>query len=118
VGGGETRVVAEILFDSPSAVAGHAGFVSAPTGGLLGFKLVFRDAAAPPSSALSSGLFRARIRCLPDLSNNGAVQVDDYILFLNAYQVGNLRECDYDGSGALNVNDFIAFLNATAVGCP
>lgn len=121
VGGGATRVVDEILFDSPAAQGGHAGFVTAggsPSRGLLGFKLVFKDPLLPPSQAFSSGLFTARIRCLPDLSNNGAIQVDDFIHFLNEYQVGNLRQCDFDGSGILNINDFIAFQNAVAAGCP
>lgn len=117
VGSGSPRLVDEIIFDSPGPESGYSAFAAVGPSGVLTFKLVFRDSTQPPATALSSGVFTATIRCLPDLSNSGAIAVDDFILFLNNYAAENLRACDYSGNGLLGVDDFIYFLNAVAVGC-
>lgn len=116
--GGQARVVDEILFDSAGAEGGHSQFAGTAAGGELVMKLVFRDASLPPQEQLSSGLFGAAIRCLPDLSGNGAVTVDDFIMFMNAFAAEDLRKCDYSGNGLLDVSDFVFFMNAAAAGCP
>jgi hypothetical protein len=114
VGSGPARLVDEILFDSDPGT-GRSQFAA---GGLLAFKLVFRDPALPPSQALSHGIFVATLHCLADLNADNALNVNDFVAFSSAFAAANLREADFDGDGRLNVNDFVAFQQAFAAGCP
>jgi hypothetical protein len=55
--------------------------------------------------------------CRPDFNRDGAVNVQDFLAFLSAYALADLR-CDFDSNGLVNVQDFLAFLSAYAAGCP
>jgi hypothetical protein len=117
VGSGPARLVDEVLFDSEPST-GRGQLVSGAAGGVIIFKLVFRDPTLPPSQAYSHGLFTATLRCLADLSGDGALNVNDFVSFSAAFAAGDLRAADFSGDGRLNVNDFVSFQQAFAGGCP
>ena len=58
--------------------------------------------------------------CYADFDDDGALTVNDFIEFLNAYAAGRAQaNCDQSTvAPMLNVNDFICFLNAFNAGCP
>ena len=115
--GGQPRIIDEIVFDSEASGSGHSQFADSAAGGTLIFKLVFRDPSLPPSHALSSGIFTGSLGCLADVDGSGALNINDFAAFQNAFAAGDLRACDFLGNGALDINDFIGFLNAYAAGC-
>jgi hypothetical protein len=55
--------------------------------------------------------------CPADLTHNGAINVQDFLLFLQLYAAADPRG-DFNADGAINVTDFLAFLAAYAAGCP
>jgi WD40 repeat protein len=54
--------------------------------------------------------------CPADFSGDGAVNLQDFLVFLQAYALAEGR-ADFDANGAVNLNDFLAFLSAFAAGC-
>jgi hypothetical protein len=115
--GGQPRVIDEIVFDSEASGSGHAQFADTAAGGTAIFKLVFRDPVLPPAQAFSSGIFTGSLWCLIDVDGSGALNINDFVAFQNAFAAGDLRACDFLANGALDINDFIGFLNAYAAGC-
>jgi len=60
------------------------------------------------------------VYCYADFDDSGAVNINDYIAFLNGFAAGDPR-ANCDGSSVppvLNINDFICFSIAAANGCP
>lgn len=114
VGSGPARMVDEIIFDNDPS-SGRTQFIP---GGVSIFKLVFRDTTAPPSMALSSGLFTATFRCAADIDGSGQLNINDFIFYMSAFASKNIRAADFTGDGQLNINDFIFFMSAFAAGCP
>ena len=54
--------------------------------------------------------------CPADLNADGAVNSQDFILFLNLF-IAQDPAADFNGDGQINSQDFIAFLNAFVAGC-
>jgi probable HAF family extracellular repeat protein len=54
--------------------------------------------------------------CRADFDGNGAVNVQDFLGYLQAYATGDPR-ADTDGSGSITVQDFLGFLNLFGLGC-
>ncbi|MFG0285362.1 MAG: hypothetical protein ACF8R7_13165 [Phycisphaerales bacterium JB039] len=55
-------------------------------------------------------------RCYPDCDDSGALDLFDYLCFLNAFATGDVRaDCDFDGS--LSPQDLHCFSVAFALGC-
>lgn len=54
--------------------------------------------------------------CAPDLNGDGAVNTQDFLLYLNYWSSGNPL-ADWNGDGTINTLDFVAFLNSWAAGC-
>ena len=54
--------------------------------------------------------------CPPDFNNDGNVNTQDFIAFLNAWTANDPR-ADFNNDGTINTQDFIAFLNAWTAGC-
>jgi uncharacterized protein (TIGR03790 family) len=55
--------------------------------------------------------------CTADFDNNNLLNANDFVAFINAYTVQNLR-VDVNGDCNINAADFVAFLNTYAAGCP
>jgi hypothetical protein len=55
--------------------------------------------------------------CRADINDDLALNVLDFVAFINAYAGGDLR-ADVDGNGVLNILDFTAFINQFVAGCP
>jgi hypothetical protein len=55
--------------------------------------------------------------CPADVNGDGAVNIGDFLSFLQLFAAGDLR-ADFDGDGGVNVGDFLGFLSAYAGGCP
>jgi hypothetical protein len=55
--------------------------------------------------------------CRVDVNGDGAVNVQDFLSFLQLYSSGDAR-ADFNQDGSINVQDFLAFLAAYAAGCP
>ncbi len=54
--------------------------------------------------------------CYPDFNTDGAVDLFDFLAFVNAFNAGNLAtDCTEDG--ALDLFDFLCFVNAFNAGC-
>jgi endonuclease/exonuclease/phosphatase family metal-dependent hydrolase len=51
-----------------------------------------------------------------DFNGDGIVNVADYLAFLAAYSVGDLR-VDFTGDGMIDVGDYLAFLGEYSTGC-
>jgi hypothetical protein len=58
-----------------------------------------------------------RPKCPQDVNRDGAVNVQDFLAFLQNYSAG-ASAADFNGSGNVDVQDFLAFLAAYAAGCP
>jgi hypothetical protein len=54
--------------------------------------------------------------CRPDLNADGAVNVQDFLLYLAAFAAADPR-ADFTGDGSITISDFLAFLSAYASGC-
>lgn len=54
--------------------------------------------------------------CPADLDGNGAVDVNDFFMYLDLFAAGDPR-ADFNGDGTIDVSDFFAFLDAFAAGC-
>ncbi|MCC6677030.1 MAG: hypothetical protein IT436_07795 [Phycisphaerales bacterium] len=54
--------------------------------------------------------------CPADLTEDGLVDFSDYLEFLNAYEVRDLR-VDYAGDGLVEFADYLEFLNRYEAGC-
>ncbi|HZW08747.1 MAG TPA: choice-of-anchor J domain-containing protein [Phycisphaerales bacterium] len=54
--------------------------------------------------------------CAPDYNSDGAVNTQDVLAFLNAWNSRDPR-ADFNGDGAINTQDVLAFLNAWTAGC-
>jgi len=54
--------------------------------------------------------------CPPDLTGNGIVDADDYFLFLDLFQAGDLA-ADITGDCIVDGDDFFAYLDLFAQGC-
>jgi len=54
--------------------------------------------------------------CAADFNDDGAVNTQDVLAFLNAWTSGNAR-ADFNGDGVINTQDVLAFLNAWTTGC-
>jgi hypothetical protein len=90
------------------------------------------DANRPPvDGTLTIGLFRpgtptsvtvtgavpsAGTACPADFDGDGAVNLADYLAYLNLFAASDPR-ADMDGNGTVNIQDFLAFLQAFAAGC-
>lgn len=55
--------------------------------------------------------------CVADLNRDGAVDLADYALFVDAFAARDIA-ADLDGDRLWTVYDHLAFLNASAAGCP
>ena len=56
------------------------------------------------------------ISCRPDVNDDGLVDTQDFILFLNLF-VAEDRGAEFNRDGTIDTQDFIAFLNAWVTGC-
>ncbi len=66
---------------------------------------------------LSGSAYVIGINCPADITNDGLVNTQDFLAFLNAWATGEpLANWNIDGT--INTLDFIAYLNAWADGCP
>jgi hypothetical protein len=54
--------------------------------------------------------------CRADVNGDGAVNISDFLAFLQLYAAGDPR-ADINGTGGVNVQDFLAFLQLFAAGC-
>jgi uncharacterized membrane protein len=54
--------------------------------------------------------------CRADMTGEGRVDVQDFLLFLQRYAGADAR-ADFDGDGRVSVQDFLAFLAGFAAGC-
>ncbi len=54
--------------------------------------------------------------CGPDLDQDGALTIFDFLLFQNYFDAGD-PIADFDGDGSLTIFDFLAFQNAFDRGC-
>ncbi|MFG0259606.1 MAG: GC-type dockerin domain-anchored protein [Phycisphaerales bacterium JB041] len=54
--------------------------------------------------------------CRVDINNDGRVNTQDFIDFLNLWSARN-AQADWDGNGTVNTQDFILFLNEWVAGC-
>ena len=54
--------------------------------------------------------------CPADLNDDGDIDTQDFIFFLNAWAGGD-PVADWNDDGTVNTQDFIAYLNAWAAGC-
>jgi len=67
--------------------------------------------------ALEGGFWAARgTPCPADLNQDGIVDFNDLLEFLNLYNVGSLQ-ADFNGDGIVDFNDFLEYLNLYNVGC-
>jgi hypothetical protein len=79
-------------------------------------------AGAPYADALGTNAGQAWIfnvhtcACAPDFNNDGELNSQDFIAFLNAFTAGS-PSADYNADGGVNSQDFIAFLNDFVGGC-
>jgi len=55
--------------------------------------------------------------CVPDIDGNGVLNLDDIILFADAFVAGE-PQADIDGNTVLNLDDIILFADAFVAGCP
>jgi hypothetical protein len=69
------------------------------------------------NTATVSLIYDAGPGCTADFDNNNTLNGNDFLAFLNAYAVSNLR-VDVNGDCNINAADFVAFLNKYAFGCP
>ncbi|MDQ7014333.1 MAG: GC-type dockerin domain-anchored protein [Planctomycetota bacterium] len=54
--------------------------------------------------------------CPPDFNQDGTVNTQDVLAFLNAWSNGD-PEADFNNDGTINTQDVLAFLNAWSAGC-
>ena len=54
--------------------------------------------------------------CRADFNDDGVVNTMDFIGFLNAYNIQDIK-ADFNGDNVINTLDFIGFLNAFNEGC-
>ncbi len=54
--------------------------------------------------------------CPPDLNEDGLVNTQDFILFLNLWTARDPR-ADWNDDGTINTQDFVAYLNDWVAGC-
>lgn len=54
--------------------------------------------------------------CAVDLNDDGSVNTQDFIAFLNLWSAGD-PEADWNGDSTVNSQDFLAFLNDWVAGC-
>ncbi len=54
--------------------------------------------------------------CVPDLNDDGLVNTQDFLVFLNAWSSGDML-ADWDQNGEINTLDFLAYLNDWSAGC-
>jgi hypothetical protein len=54
--------------------------------------------------------------CPADLNDDGLVNTQDFLVFLNAWATGDPL-ADWNEDGTVNTHDFIAYLNDWAAGC-
>jgi|SoiMethySBSTD1v2_1073268.scaffolds.fasta_scaffold1104565_1 hypothetical protein len=60
------------------------------------------------------------VACYPDCDGSAALNVNDFLCFMNAFAAADLyANCDSSSVvPILNANDFVCFLNRYAAGCP
>jgi len=73
-------------------------------------------AAARRGASGPIGAIRLVPRCLGDWNGDFAVDFNDFLEFLNDYNVG-ARRADLNGDGVVDFNDFLGFLNLYNAGC-
>ena len=61
-------------------------------------------------------VFSAASDCPADLNGDGQTDIQDFIVFLNAW-AGSDPVADWNGDGAIDIQDFLAFLNDWSAGC-
>jgi hypothetical protein len=54
--------------------------------------------------------------CAPDLDANGALELFDFLAFVNAFNAQDPL-ADFDHNGVFDLFDFLAFVNAFNAGC-
>jgi RHS repeat-associated protein len=64
----------------------------------------------------NGNLVSVATNCILDIDASGWVDVDDYDVFLRAFDAGNLT-ADFDGTGFVDLDDFVAFATAFELGC-
>ncbi|MCC6425950.1 MAG: PQQ-dependent sugar dehydrogenase [Phycisphaerales bacterium] len=64
----------------------------------------------------STGSIHVVTQCFADFDTSGFVDLDDYIAFVHAFELGG-DDADFDGSGFVDLDDFIAFVHAFEAGC-
>jgi hypothetical protein len=55
--------------------------------------------------------------CVADFNGDGAVNTQDVLAFLNAWNAGD-PSADINGDGTINTQDVLAYLNLWNIGCP
>jgi hypothetical protein len=64
----------------------------------------------------TSYVFELRCECRADFDDDGTVDSRDFIVFLNAFVLGD-PVADFNVDGQVNGDDFAAYLNAFVAGC-
>lgn len=63
-----------------------------------------------------AGLEKVGGGCRVDLNNDGQVNTQDFLVYLNLWSAGN-STADWNGDGVVNTIDFVGFLNDWVAGC-
>jgi hypothetical protein len=112
-----------LFYDNqPINVAGplpYPGNVSAVTSPLAARRIAAIDLFSngiDPMYYDSLSITPAAAPCRVDINGDGAVNVQDFLSFLQRYSAAD-SGADFTGDGQVNVNDFLAFLAAYAAGC-
>ena len=79
-------------------------------------RVVASDANGNSGHDDADGVFRVVGTCPADLTNSGAVDVEDLLSFLGAFRAGGPM-ADFDLDGEVVVNDLLGFLGAFRAGC-
>ncbi len=65
---------------------------------------------------LPNGWYLRAADCTADFDQTGFVDIDDYVAFVNAFELGD-PACDVDGTGFVDTDDFDYFVCAFVAGC-
>jgi hypothetical protein len=75
------------------------------------------DTGVGPAPVVDIGAYELQgVPCRADFNGDGALNVQDFLVFLSAYAHAEPR-ADINGDGAVRIDDFLAYLALYAVGC-